>query len=77
MLAQLPAPNSAGVAMGHLHLNTTDPEVESFGGTSWRAQPIKFANAEAYKFVDAFVMVRKAAVSGGTEGTAVNHPASK
>ena len=60
--------------MGHLHLNTTDPDgsrkfwIDFMGGT-----PAKFANTEAYKFPDVIVMVRKGAVSGGSEGTAVNH----
>ena len=74
MLAQLASPNSAGVAMGHLHLTTTDPEasrkfwIDFLGG-----QPMKFANTEAYRFPGVIVMVRKGNVSGGTEGTAVNH----
>lgn len=74
MMAQLSAPNPMGVSMGHLHLNTTDPDasrkfwVDFLGG-----QPVKFANTEAYKFIDTFVMARKGTVSGGTEGTAVNH----
>ena len=38
-MAQLPAPNSMGVGMGHLHLSTTDPAaqkkfwVDTLGGT--------------------------------------------
>ena len=39
LMAQLPAPNSTGIAMGHLHLSTTDAEaskkfwVDYLGGT--------------------------------------------
>jgi catechol 2,3-dioxygenase-like lactoylglutathione lyase family enzyme len=72
--AQLPAPNAMGVGMGHLHLNTTDPEasrkfwVDFLGG-----EAVKWRNMEVYKFPDVIVMVRKGAVSGGSDGSAVNH----
>ncbi len=72
--AQLPAPNQMGVAMGHLHLNTTDPDASrKFWVDFMGAQIVKLATVEVYKFPDALVMVRKAAVSGGSEGSAVNH----
>lgn len=74
LLAQLPAPNAMGVGMGHLHLNTTNPEaskrfwVDFLGGT-----PVKWGNTEVYKFPDVLVMVRKGAVAGPSDGSAVNH----
>ena len=74
-MAQLPAPNSMGVGMGHLHLSTTDPAaqkkfwVDTLGGTVG-----KLGQSEIYKFPDAIVVVsKKASVTGGTDGSAVNH----
>lgn len=72
--AQLPPPNQAGVSMGHLHLNTTDLDASrKFWVDFMGAQIAKLAAIEVYKFPDVIVMVRKAAVSGGSEGSAVNH----
>ena len=69
--AQLPAPNADGVAMGHLHLSTTDAEasrkfwVDAMGGT-----PVKFGGGEVYKFPDVIVIAtKKPSVSGGSEGS--------
>ena len=75
LLAQLSAPNSKGVAMGHLHLSTTDAElsrkfwVDFLGGSPGKLGPI-----EIYKFPDVIVIVsKKPSVGGGSEGSAVNH----
>lgn len=74
LYGQLPAPNPQGVAMGHLHLNTTDVDASRrFWVEFLGAQTTKLGNLEVYKFPDALVMVRKAAVAGGSEGSAVNH----
>jgi catechol 2,3-dioxygenase-like lactoylglutathione lyase family enzyme len=73
--AQLPAPNPAGVGMGHLHMNTTDLDASrKFWVDVLGATPVKFGSSEVYKFPDVLVFVaRKPAVSGGTEGSSVNH----
>ncbi|MBI3208404.1 MAG: VOC family protein [Candidatus Solibacter usitatus] len=74
MNAQLPAPSSMGVAMGHLHLNTTDVEASrKFWVDFMGASVTKLGQTEVFKFPDALVMVRKGAVSGGSDGSAVNH----
>jgi catechol 2,3-dioxygenase-like lactoylglutathione lyase family enzyme len=73
-LAQLPAPNAAGVSMGHLHLNVKDVEenkkfwVEQLGAT-----PIKLGTNDVMKFPGVLVFLRKADPTGGTEGSVVNH----
>lgn len=60
--------------MGHLHLNTTDTEASRrFWVDFLGAAPAKLGNVEVYKFPDVLVLVRKAAVSGGSDGSAVNH----
>jgi catechol 2,3-dioxygenase-like lactoylglutathione lyase family enzyme len=73
--AQLPAPNSMGVAMGHLHLSTTDVDASrKFWVDFMGASITKLGGLEVYKFPDALVMVaRKASVTGGSDGSAVNH----
>src|SRR5437762_3317021 len=73
-LAQLPAPNAAGVSMGHLHLNVKDIEenkkfwVDQLGGA-----PLKLGNNDVIKFPGTLIFLRKADPSGGTEGSVVNH----
>jgi len=74
LCAQLPAPNGAGVSMGHLHFNTRDIEahrklwVDALGGKLVKVGPL-----DAYKLPDLIVLVRNQDVSGGTEGSAVGH----
>lgn len=60
--------------MGHLHLNTTDLEASrKFWVDFMGAEIVKLGSAEVYKFPDTIVAVRKSTVSGGSEGSAVNH----
>lgn len=75
MFAQLPAGNSMGVAMGHLHLSSTDAAaskkfwIDFMGGST-----TKLGAMEVYKFPGAIVVVtKKDKVAGGSEGSAVNH----
>jgi catechol 2,3-dioxygenase-like lactoylglutathione lyase family enzyme len=73
-LAQLPAPNDAGVAMGHLHLNVKDMEVsKKFWVDQLGATVVKLGPMDAMKFPGAIVLLRKADPTGGTEGSSVNH----
>jgi catechol 2,3-dioxygenase-like lactoylglutathione lyase family enzyme len=75
-LAQLPAPNEAGVSMGHIHLMVNDPEehkklwVGLLGG-----EIAKAGNLEMIKFPGIFMIVGKArtAPTDGTDGSTVNH----
>lgn len=72
--AQLAAPGDAGVAMGHLHLNTRDVDAQrKFWVEVMGATPVKFGNGEAMKFPGVLVMFRKGEPSGGTKGSIVNH----
>src|SRR5437763_4577555 len=73
-LAQLPAPNTAGVSMGHLHLNVKDvEESKKFWVDQLGATPVKLGANEVMKFPGALVFLKKAEPSGGTEGSVVNH----
>ncbi len=72
--AQLPPPNEAGVANGHVHLNVTDLDahrkfwVEQLGAT-----PVKLGQMEVMKFPGVLIFLRKAQPSGPTEGSVINH----
>src|ERR1035441_8270879 len=72
-LGQLPAPNAAGVSMGHLHLNVRDPEAHRVFWTTLGGTPAKLGDMEAIKFPDVLVLYRKAEPTGGTEGSVVGH----
>ena len=73
-LAQLPAPNAAGVSMGHLHLNVKDvEESKKFWVDQLGATPVKLGTNEVMKFPGALVFLKKADPAGGTEGSVVNH----
>src|SRR5258705_10380849 len=73
-LAQLAAPNSAGVSMGHLHLNVKDVEAaKSFFVDQLGATPVKLGNNDVMKFPGALVFLKKADPTGGTEGSVVGH----
>jgi catechol 2,3-dioxygenase-like lactoylglutathione lyase family enzyme len=75
-VAQLPAPNEAGVSIGHIHLTATDPEahkklwVDLLGG-----QVTKSGTLEMIRFPGVYVLLRKAATAptGGSEGSTVPH----
>jgi catechol 2,3-dioxygenase-like lactoylglutathione lyase family enzyme len=76
LFAQLPAPNEAGVSMGHIHFLVTNPDahkkiwMDAFG-----AAPVKFGTLEALKIPGIFVILGKANTppAGGTNGSVVNH----
>src|SRR5580658_994376 len=71
--AQLPAPNAAGVAMGHYHLNVRDPEAHRVFWTTLGGTAVKLGGMQAIKFPDVLVLYRKAEPTGGTEGSVIGH----
>ena len=72
--AELAAPNPAGVSMGHLHLNASDLEAQRKFWALLGAKPgNKLGANEVMKVRNALIMIRKAEVTGGTEGSVVNH----
>src|SRR5437868_12601178 len=74
LFAQLPAPNDAGVSMGHIHLVVKDPEaqkkawIEALG-----AEPLKAGPLDLLKLPGIFIVVSKGDSNGGTNGSSVNH----
>lgn len=74
MSAQLATPGASGVAMGHLHLNATDPAVQArFWMDVMGAQSVKLGPMDAYKLPGVLVLVRKAEPTGGSDGSVINH----
>lgn len=74
LLAQLPAPNSTGVSMGHLHLTVSDVAaskqmfVQAMG-----AEEVRSGRLDALKLPGVIVVLTKGAPGGGTDDSAVNH----
>jgi catechol 2,3-dioxygenase-like lactoylglutathione lyase family enzyme len=72
--AQLAAPNEAGVAMGHVHLNVTDAElhkklwIDQFGAT-----PLQREGFTGVKIPGMVILFRQQPPTGGTEGTVMDH----
>ena len=71
--SQLATPNQAGVALGHIHLSSRDPEALSnffvlLGGTT-----IQKGTLQLIQFPGVFVIVTKGESSGGSDGSVVNH----
>lgn len=75
LLAQLSPPNTAGVAMGHLHYHVRDVEANRKFWISLGGKPIRLGTAEALKFPDVLVFLTRGEPSGVTEGSVVNHVA--
>ena len=71
---QLAAPNDRGVAMGHLHLNTSDVAVQKkFWVETLGAKPVKLGNNEGVSIPGAIILFKAAAPTGPMEGSTVNH----
>jgi catechol 2,3-dioxygenase-like lactoylglutathione lyase family enzyme len=74
-IAQVLAPNSAGVSMGHLHLNSGDPEAQKkFWVDVLGARPAKLGPLDVYAMPGVLVMVtKKPQAPEGTDGSVLNH----
>lgn len=74
LIAQLPAPNEAGISMGHIHLIVNDPDaqkkvwVDALG-----AQSVKTGSLELLKLPGIFIVVGKGMPNGGSNGSSMNH----
>lgn len=72
--AQLPAPNTAGVSAGHMHMTVADPDVHK---KIWvgvlGAQVVNSRALELFKLPGIFLVLRKAEPAGSSEGSTVDH----
>jgi catechol-2,3-dioxygenase len=74
VLAQLSAPNAAGVSMGHLHIRTQNMAThEKFWNILLETTPVTHGPLQVYRFKDGFLLLNKADASGASEGSVVNH----
>jgi catechol 2,3-dioxygenase-like lactoylglutathione lyase family enzyme len=71
--AQLPAPNSAGVGMGHLHFKVHDLAAHNAFWTALGGTPVKIGDMHVFKFPDVLVVYDKGDPTGGTDGSVVGH----
>ena len=72
--AQLAAPNAAGVAMGHVHLNVKDIDAQKkFWTTQFAAVPLKKDSLQGVKLPGMLILFRAQASTGGSEGTMMDH----
>ena len=72
-IAQLAAPNAAGVAAGHLHLVVKDMEVQKKFWTMMGGTPVQNGPLALIQFPGVYVMLRQGTPTGGTVGSVVNH----
>jgi catechol 2,3-dioxygenase-like lactoylglutathione lyase family enzyme len=74
VLAQLPAPNAAGVSSGHMHVMVREPQafkkiwVDTLG-----AQVVSSGALELLKLPGIFLVIGKAETTEGSEGSSVDH----
>ena len=71
--AQLAAPNAAGAAIGHVHINASDVEAQV---RFWAAVGGKIVQREKLtmvQFPGIYVLLRKQDYTGGSVGSTVNH----
>jgi catechol 2,3-dioxygenase-like lactoylglutathione lyase family enzyme len=72
--AQLAAPSPAGIAMGHVHLNVKDVEVQKkFWMDQFGAVPLKKEGLAGVKMPGMLILFRKQDATGGSEFTTLDH----
>lgn len=71
--AQLAAPNGAGVAIGHIHINATDVDVQSKFWTNVGGTIVQREKITMVQFPGIYVLLRKQDPTGGTVGSTINH----
>lgn len=72
-LAQLVAPNAAGVSMGHVHLVVRDVDANKRFFTALGGTPITNGAVQMIEFPGMYVLLDKGEPSGGSVGSAINH----
>ena len=71
--AQLAAPNAAGVAIGHVHINAADVDVQSRFWTAVGGKIVQREKLTMVQFPGIYVLLRKQDSTGGTVGSTINH----
>ncbi len=73
LAAQLASPNTAGVAIGHVHLNVTDIEAHQRFWAQLGGVPVNNEKLQMMQFPGIFVVLRKQDSTGPTVGSNINH----
>jgi catechol 2,3-dioxygenase-like lactoylglutathione lyase family enzyme len=71
--AQLAAPNSAGVAMGHVHVNVHDADASRKFFVSLGGRAVRNGTLDMVEFPGVYINLRQQDPTGGTVDTTVNH----
>ena len=71
--AQLAAPNAAGAAIAHIHLNAADVDVQSRFWTAVGGTIVQREKITMVQFPGIYVLLRKQDSSGGSVGSTINH----
>ncbi len=71
--AQLAPPNAAGAAIGHIHLNATDVDVQSRFWTTVGGIIVQREKLTMVQFPGIYILLRKQDPTGGTVGSTMNH----
>jgi len=71
--AQLAAPNTTGVAIGHIHINATDLDAQVKFWTAAGGTLVQREKLTIVRFPGIFVLLRKQDNTGGTVGSSINH----
>jgi catechol 2,3-dioxygenase-like lactoylglutathione lyase family enzyme len=71
--AQLAAPNAAGVAIGHVHINAADVDVQSRFWTTVGGKIVQREKLTMVQFPGIYILLRKQDSTGGTVGSTINH----
>ena len=71
--AQLAAPNAAGAAIGHIHLNATDVDVQSRFWTTVGGKIVQREKLTMVQFPGIYILLRKQDSTGGSVGSTINH----
>jgi len=72
-LAQIAAPNAAGVAMGHLQVQVPDVEASAAFWTKLGGTRIAVNGAPAVKFPGVLILLTRGTPTGLSEGAVMNH----
>src|SRR5712691_5652256 len=71
--AQLAAPNAAGAAIGHVHINDSDVDAQVRFWTSVGGKIVQREKLTMVQFPGIYVLLRKQDYNGGSVGSTVNH----
>ena len=72
-LAQLAAPNAAGAAIGHIHINAADVDAQSRFWTTVGGQIVQREKITMVQFPGIYILLRKQDSTGGSVGSTLNH----